>query len=278
MAAGPMKPMPISSLRSSLDRPSPSFNSFSSLHEEIGSAHFEETPFMSSVNGCARSAVMLASSLSVRCFSCFNFAASMWSLVSNASDSSSTLASSTVCSVRVESSPCDDEQVDWKLVRSGNSIVAPLARGESVATLRLEALPIHFASGPRELRAPALAAGASALCFLSPFPLTALTLPLTMTWRERSDGDKNPARPVLDKSSYVNKLLPMRRMRLPATPCCCFGEQCISRDRITGSSDAVNAHSATAAATSENGTSVTKVWPCFTTAFWRLPSQQSIST
>eukprot|EP00966_Prymnesium_polylepis_P266673 6160899-Prymnesium_polylepis.1 len=40
---------------------------------------------------------------------------------------------------------------------------------------------------------------------------------------------------------------------------CCFGQQCISMDKTTGSSDVTNAHSLSALATSWNASTVQKV-------------------
>jgi len=59
---------------------------------------------------------------------------------------------------------------------------------------------------------------------------------------------------------------------------CCFGLQCISRERMTGHGEVTKAHSAIAFATASNFSTVQRVPPCVTIGFSGGPSQQSIST
>lgn len=46
-----------------------------------------------------------------------------------------------------------------------------------------------------------------------------------------------------------------------ASCACCFGEQCISRERMIGRSDVTNPHCLTAFAISSNRSTVQNVWP-----------------
>ena len=53
----------------------------------------------------------------------------------------------------------------------------------------------------------------------------------------------------------------MCRTKILATRFCCLGQQCISKDKLTGSSDVVKAHSAMALATCANVMTVQNVCP-----------------
>jgi hypothetical protein len=76
-----------------------------------------------------------------------------------------------------------------------------------------------------------------------------------------SCGESNDARPVATSSSCRSSLSSMRLIIDLASSACCFGLQCISSDRITGSLEVTKAHSATASATSSNFSLEQKVWP-----------------
>ena len=76
--------------------------------------------------------------------------------------------------------------------------------------------------------------------------LATFTLPLTRIRCLRSSGDREDALPLVISSWYVTRLEPRYSPSMVAISFCRFVLQRICSERTTGSSETLNAHSATA--------------------------------
>ena len=100
------------------------------------------------------------------------------------------------------------------------------------------------------------------------------SLPLAMIRPLSSSIGSGPRRST---SSCSSRSLPNASRRIWAHLDCWGPDRCISRERMTGSSDITNAVSAMAAATRLSRTRVVSVPPCVTSGSPSAPSQRSIS-